>query len=133
LLALLGGPGCSGGGDTLHPVKGQVFWKGQPAKGVLLTFHLKGADPVTAIRPLGLTGEDGTFTLTTGEREGAAAGEYAVTAIWSEEAPKVKGRISTAPPDNRDRLQGAYANAATPPFKVEIKGGENALPPFQLK
>jgi hypothetical protein len=123
---------CSGG-DALHPVHGKVLHKDQPVKGVLVSFHPKGAD-LTTHRPVGLTREDGSFTLTTGQKEGAPAGEYVVTFICSEEADtKGKKVISTAPPDTVDRFRGAYANHATSEFKVEIKKGVNQLEPFRLK
>jgi hypothetical protein len=126
--------GCGGGGPALHPVQGKVLLNGQPLKGALVTFHPKGADAVTAVRPVGMTGEDGTFTLTTGAKDGAPAGEYVVTFICPEEVvPKGKPAISTGPPESRDRLQGAYANAATSTFKVEVKAGPNQLEPFPLK
>jgi hypothetical protein len=131
VLSVLGCLGCSGS-DGLNVVRGRVLSKnGEPAKGVVLTFHLKGADPVKAVRPIGLTTEDGTFTLMTGNKDGAAVGEYAVTLIWPEE-PKTKG-IPRGPTDSRDRLEGAYANPAAPRFKAEIKQGENTLEPFKLK
>jgi hypothetical protein len=122
---------CSGG-KTPNPVQGKVLYKDQPAKGVVVTFHPKGADPVTARRPIGLTKEDGTFTLTTDQKEGAPAGEYVVTIIWPEEvAPKSK--FSTEGPDTRDRLKGAYADPASSTLKIEIKKGPNQLEPFRLK
>jgi hypothetical protein len=124
-------PGCGGG---LNPVQGTVLYKNQPLKGALVTFHPKGVNEITAVRPVGLTDEDGTFRLTTGQKEGAPAGEYVVTVICSEEiAPRDKKVISTAPPETRDRFQGAYANAATSKLKAEIKNGANQLQPFDLK
>ena len=100
---------------------------------MLVTFHPSGGDKVTAIRPTGLTGEDGTFTLTTGPKEGAPAGSYSVTFIWEEEVRKQgKGKFSTAPPETRDRLQRAYANPEQG-RKVQIKEGPNQLDPFDLK
>jgi len=121
---------CSGSG--LNPVKGQVFHNKQPAKGAVVTFHPKGGDDLKTIRPVGLTDDEGYFTLTTGDKPGAAAGEYVVTVIWPEEV-KAKG-FSTEGSDSRDRLQGAYANPKAPSaFKVEIKKGDNQLEPFHLK
>jgi hypothetical protein len=109
------------------------MYKNQPLKGAVVTFHLKGADEVTTVRPVGLTGEDGTFTLTTGAREGAPAGSYTVTLICPEEAPgKGKKGISMEPPEVRDRFQGAFSNLATSTLKAEVKPGNNQLEPFQL-
>jgi hypothetical protein len=124
---------CSGGGG-LNPVQGKVLYKNQPLKGAVVTFHPKGANEVTALRPIGLTQEDGSFTLTTGPKEGAPAGDYVVTLICPEEvAPKGKKVISTEGPDSRDRFQGAYANPATSALKVAIRKGANQLEPFHLK
>jgi hypothetical protein len=99
----------------------------------VVTFHPKGADEVTAVRPVGRTGDDGRFTLMTGPKEGAPAGSYVVTVICPEEAPRDKKRISTEGPDTRDMFQGAYANRATSRIEVEIKKGANQLDPFDLK
>jgi hypothetical protein len=125
---------CSGSAG-LNPVKGKVLYKDQPLKGAVVTFHPKGVTDLHTVRPVGLTDEDGVFTLTTGQDEGAAAGEYVVTFICSEElSPKLgKGEISTAPPQTRDRFQGAYSNAEKSTFRVEIKKGSNQLEPFNLK
>jgi hypothetical protein len=135
LATALGCASCSGSDSGgLHPVTGKVLHNDKPARGVVVTFHLKGADPVKAIRPVGMSGEDGTFTLATGPREGAAPGEYVATFIWPENvAPKAKKAFSLDGPESQDRLRGAYANPATSTFKVEIKEGANQLPPFSLK
>jgi hypothetical protein len=119
--------------STLYPVQGKVLHNNQPAKGAVVTFHPVGVDEVKAIRTTGLTREDGTFTLTTSQQEGAPAGEYEVTFIWPEEVARKGKMISTEPPDTRDRLQGAYADRRKSKLKVEIKKGPNQLEPFHLK
>src|SRR5262245_3096245 len=83
LLPVLGCLSCSGA-DSLNPVQGKLLYKGQPMIGALVTFHPKGANDVTTVRPTGLVEPDGTFTLMTGTKEGAPAGDYVVTVIWSE-------------------------------------------------
>ncbi|HXG10539.1 MAG TPA: hypothetical protein VNK04_12325 [Gemmataceae bacterium] len=133
LLSALGSLSCAGG-NKLNPVKGQVFYKGQPLKGALVTFHPKGAvDEVSVVRPTGLTKEDGSFTLTTGNQEGAPAGEYIVTLICPEEVTPKRRTISTEAPDSRDRFQGAYADRTTSRLTAQIKPGPNQLEPFHLK
>jgi hypothetical protein len=92
-----------------------------------------GVDEVKAVRPTGLTGEDGTFTLTTGQQEGAPAGEYDVTIICSEEVPRKGKMVSTEPPDTRDRFQGAYADRTKFKLRVAIKKGPNQLEAIDLK
>ena len=125
---------CSSG-PKLNPVEGKVIYKGQPLQGATVVFHLEGADPVRTPPAFGQTREDGTFSLTTGQTEGAAAGVYAVTITQPEMlAPKgKKGAISMAPPENRDALKGAFASSAKSKIKVEIKNGPNQLEPFDLK
>ncbi|MCI0378410.1 MAG: DUF4198 domain-containing protein [Gemmataceae bacterium] len=124
---------CSSSGESLNPVQGKVLSEKQPAAGVVLTFHPKGGDPVKTIRPIGLTKADGSFTLTTGEKEGAAPGEYVVTFIWPEEIAKKKGDFSTEPADSRDRLDGKYADPGRSQYKAQIKHGRNELEAFHLK
>jgi len=131
LLPALGCLACSSNGDALNPVKGTVTHKGQPARGVVVTFHPPDAK-ITTHRPVGTTGEDGTFTLTTGPKEGAPAGSYVVTFIWPEEAASKK--ISAEPITPRDRLKGAYSRPTRPGApKIQIKEGTNQLEPFDLK
>jgi hypothetical protein len=122
---------CSGGGARFNPVQGKVLYKNQPLKGALVTFHPKGANDITTVRPVGLTGEDGTFTVSTGEKDGAPAGEYVVTLICSEEV-KPKKPFAMEMPEARDRFHGTYANRETSKFKVEIKKGVNQLEPLNL-
>src|SRR5688572_1182385 len=68
-LAALVGFGCSGG-DSLHPVTGKVTYKGQAVPRALVTLHPKGNNDPKVERPIGLTKEDGTFTVMTGQKEG---------------------------------------------------------------
>jgi hypothetical protein len=132
-VPVLWGLSCSGSGGKLNPVEGKVLYKDKPLKGAVLTFHPKGANDVTTVRPVGMTREDGTFTLTTGQKEGAPAGEYVVTLLCPEEVNPSKKSFSTKAPETQDRFQGAYAKPETSTFKVEIKKGTNQLEPFRLK
>jgi hypothetical protein len=131
LLAAVACASCSGGGGgALNPVKGKILdGKGQPLAGAVLTFHPKGG--AKAVLPVGRSGADGEFTLATGNKDGAPAGEYVVTVIWPEEA-KQDGKISMAPPENRDRLNGAFANRDTSTLRAEVKAGANQLDPIRL-
>jgi hypothetical protein len=130
--AVLACASCSSG-PPLYPVKGKVLHKGQPLKDAVVTFHPKGDKSITTVLPVGKSGEDGSFSLITGVKEGAPAGEYVVTVICPEETKLPKGKISTAPPESRDRFEGAYANRETSTLRAEIKPGANELNPFELK
>lgn len=129
---LIGLVGCSGS-DKLNPVTGTVHHKDKPLAGALVTFHPKGPVDFKSIPSTGLTKDDGTFSLTTGDKAGAPAGEYLVTIICSETVAGKPGVISTGPPDSKDRLNGAYANKDASKIAVIVKPGENRLDPFQLK
>ncbi len=129
---------CSGSA-ALNPVKGKVLLKGQPIKGAVVTFHPKGGNEVTAQRPAGVTGDDGTFALTTGTKDGAPAGDYTVTVLWlkAPEAPKGGKKIvintEAADADSEDLLKGRYADRARSALTAEVKSGANELQPFALE
>jgi len=126
---------CSG--KSLTSVQGKVLYKGEPIKGAVVTLHPKGANEVTAQRPSGVTGEDGTFRLFTGKEEGAAPGEYVVTVVWLKEpaAPAGKPKVISTdpPPDPEDGFKGRYADQANSKLSATIKPGLNQLEPFKLE
>src|SRR5205807_223736 len=78
---------CSG---RLNTVQGKVLYQGQPAKGAVVVFYPEDSQGLSAVPSTAITGEDGTFTLTSGKDGGAAAGEYVVTISWPEERPAAK-------------------------------------------
>jgi hypothetical protein len=129
---------CSscGGPKGLYPVQGKLLYKGKPAEGAEVIFHPEGDDTATAIRPMGMVQEDGTFKLTSfGKGDGAPAGKYYVFVRWLEtETPEVKKvrkrKIKDVP---ADIFKGRYQDHKRPPFRVEIMAGSNELPPFELK
>jgi hypothetical protein len=132
VVAALLGTSCSGG---LNPVEGTVLYNGQPARGAVVAFHPKDDNSLTARRPTGVVGNDGTFTLSTLKPgDGAAAGEYVVTVIWPEEAGPAKPTMNMAPPpEPPDRLKGRYADRRQSGLSAAVKPGRNRLPPFELK
>jgi hypothetical protein len=132
LAAVLFCASCSGRGP--HPVQGKVLYQGNPAKGAVVVFHPKGNDSLTAIPPTATTGEDGTFTLSSGKETGAAAGEYIVTITWPEESKETtKISMEGPPPPSPDRLKGRYANRETSTISVTVKSGPNQLEAFDLR
>ncbi len=126
-------PACSGG---LHSVHGKVLYDGKPIKGAVVTLRPKTDDTNPALRPTGVTDENGEFTLMTENSRGAAAGEYRVTIRWLEaaEAPKDKP-LGTAQGMAvlTDRLKGRYEDPEKSGLTVVIKSGSNELEPFNLK
>lgn len=134
LVLALGCLGCSSE-ERLHPVSGKVMYKSQPLAGALVTLHPQGSNDPRTERPNGFTQKDGTFTLTTGQKAGAPAGQYLVTIICSRSTqPAGKGKIiNTGEDDSVDVLGGMYANPNTSKITVEIRPGNNILPPIELQ
>jgi hypothetical protein len=124
---------CSGSG-ALYPVRGKVLVKDAPAKGAVVTFHPKGQDSsVTAQRPSGVADENGSFTLMTGSKNGAPAGEYMVTIVWDEEVQTKKIVLNPdSLPAPKDRLGGRYATLVNSKISAQVKSGNNELEPFRL-
>jgi hypothetical protein len=122
--------------ERLNPVVGQVLYKNEPLKGVLVTLHPKDKEDLTRDLPVGLTGEDGTFKLVSGQDEGALAGDYIVTFVCSAEIAPPKGtKIMSMGMESQydDRFKGVYAEKGASKFQVSIQPGPNQLEPFRLK
>jgi hypothetical protein len=134
LLVIVYCAACSGE-PSLYPVEGTVLHKGKPISGVIVSFHRKGADPITNVPSTGFTKEDGTFILSTGKNSGAPAGEYIVTfACFKEVAAKKEKKPAAMEmgKETEDFFKGAYLDASKSAFKVDIKSGSTKLEPFRL-
>jgi hypothetical protein len=114
---------CGGGGPTLYPVSGKVYFNDQPAEGATVVLHPADAG---AAKPSGTAGADGSFTLRTYPHgEGAPAGDYSVIVTWY-------------PPNSREqenpknRLPARYADPAQSGLKATVKAGPTTLEPFKL-
>lgn len=123
---------CSGG--KYNSVHGKVLYKNEPLQGVIVTFHPQQKEKPGELS-LGVTEEDGSFTLKTGTGEGAPEGEYVVTFYSPEEKSGKTARPKgmTMQREVEDRFKGAYSDVAKSNFKVSIKSGKNELEPFKLK
>jgi hypothetical protein len=136
LIPLLCCASCSKSG--YNSVRGKVLYKNEPIGGVAVTFHPKKTD-IRTLLPVGQTAEDGTFTLMTGQDEGAPEGEYVVTFICPQQAEEKAGKkgrsrgMAMQKMELEDRFKGAYGSEAKSTFKVVIKAGKNELEPFNLK
>jgi len=132
-VLVLSGAGCSQK-VTLNSVTGKVLYQGEPLAGALVSFHPEGSTSANITPPTGYTKPDGTFSVLTGETEGASAGKYAVTVICSVPVKtKVEGLSFGGEGETEDSLKGAYANRNASQIKVTIKDGPNQLEPFDLK
>jgi hypothetical protein len=124
--------GCGGGGDRkpVFPVHGKLLVDSKPAAKAVVCFHPLGPDgPVTGAgvpRPQGVVAEDGSFQLTTYDRnDGAPAGKYAVTVVWRTEP---KGGDD----NQQDLLPPRYVHPATSRLAAEVREGPTDLPAFNL-
>jgi hypothetical protein len=126
--------GCGSGHPSCQPVRGEVFvlngGQRTPATGAVITFHPAAAAPNTA-KPTARVGEDGSYTLTTYDKDdGAQAGEYTVTVEWVPPRPPPPHK----PTQTGDRLKGRYSDPATSTIKYTVeKGKDNVVPPIELK
>lgn len=107
-------------------VEGQVLIKGQPQKGVHVSFFPD--DSTQEGKPHGITDADGRFRLETYRQEGAPPGEYAVAVYWP--APAKEGDDGSSPPD---RLGRKYADPKTSGLRASVKDNPTTLPLFDLK
>jgi hypothetical protein len=111
----------------VYPVKGRVVVDGKPAAGVDVRFHSLDDPQDQLARPLGTTGDDGEFTVSTyNPNDGLPAGSYAVTMRWLPKGYR-------GPIESGNKLPVRYDDPETSGFKVQISKGENVLPLFELE
>ena len=122
--------GCGGEPPQVprFPASGTVLLDGRPAKGVqVMLYPAERLGDLDALKPIGVTGEDGVFRLGTYEKaDGAPAGRYKVTLFLPDEPPN-----GSNSPD--DLLGGRYLDAGRSAFEVDIAEGENQLAPFEVR
>jgi hypothetical protein len=130
LAATLGTGGCARdeARAPVFPVHGQVRFKGAPAPGAFLVFHPLEDAGDEPLRPTGLVAPDGSFALTTYDKDdGAPPGDYAVTVEWRKLV--TKGEDAEAGPNI---LPDRYGRPETTPLKVTIAEEPNDLPPLEV-
>ncbi len=130
LLAVvgLGLTSCSKSDDRVPTVaaSGKVLLPdGKPAEHALVVFHPLG-NSVSATKPRGKVGADGSYKLTTYDTDdGAPAGEYRVTVELL-----LAGR-GDAPPSNR--LNAKYSKPETSDLIATVGTGPTELKLIELK
>lgn len=121
--------GCAGGGPQLAEVEGAVKVKGKPLGKIHVEFWPAASGP----RSIGITDDQGRFTLTTddGTRQGAVVGSHRVvlrdvgifdTSVRGRAAETVdltKGR--------KPRISNKYGDATMTPIKKEVTVGKNTI------
>lgn len=125
-------------GQPVYPVTGKITMNGAPLTDAAVSFAPKSGQP-TAV---GMTDQNGEFTLTTYQaNDGAAAGDYAVvvTKVISASTPEVQQEEHSmepnAPSGGEHSLTESgtktvlmvppkYSNANETPLKASVKAGE---------
>jgi hypothetical protein len=116
--------------EKVHPVKGQLFYKGMPTPGAVIWLHRiepKDAPAQKKLQtpPRGVVQGDGTFEISTyATNDGAPAGTYRVSVRWT----KVKGGD-----EEENLLPVRYLDPGTSGLPVvEIKAEPNVLAKIDL-
>jgi hypothetical protein len=126
LLAICSLAGCQRSSDGLikHQVTGQVLVNGVPERGIAVCFrHTDVNVTKNAACPVGVTGEDGRFALSTnGPMDGAVSGKYTVTFHWPQGGTSM-----------RDFFNGKYLKVSGPEFEVEVGDQDLEVPSFKLE
>jgi hypothetical protein len=118
------------------PAAGKILWRGKPVAGAHLLLVPLSPEDKEAIRPQGITREDGTFKLTTYTPEdGAPAGEYAVSLTWK--GPQRLAKDEDGGPlmagGSSDYFKGRYRDPQKSGLRVKIEPGSSELSPINLK
>ena len=113
------------------PVRGVVKYKGKPAAGIRVKFHPQFNMGSIKFIPLGETGADGSFKLSTGAPgNGAPRGAYIVTFEKPEIAPAAKTNYIET---EIDAFHGKYSDPQKSKLHITIESGENSLQPFEIE
>jgi hypothetical protein len=130
--------GCGGKdfNSPLYPVEGEVFFRGKPAVGCIVSFHPKAGESSGdsqgggGVACLGTVDAAGKFRLTTREPfDGIAAGDYEVSFSLPGEGNSRDPAGDSAP----DQLPKKYQFPNSSGFAAKITSSTSTLPRFELK
>jgi hypothetical protein len=122
-------PSCGdeeAGRPKRYQAAGKVLVDGKGEKGIQVRLvpadRLRDGD---ALRPAGVSGDDGSYRLGTYEEaDGAPAGTYKAVLFWPDD-PNSQGRP-------KDQFGGKYSKPEASTIEVTIAEGENALPDIEV-
>jgi len=125
VLMVTGLVGCGGEPSKPEraPVSGKVVTKGGKAcDGALVVFHASAPGRATDAKPVGTTGADGSFALTSFEtNDGAIPGDYGVTIVWPASTKAAQISLSSeGGGGGGDQLAGRYGDPRTPKIKISV-------------
>jgi hypothetical protein len=150
LLTMVWVAGCGNQPTGYVRAHGKVSYKGQPAAGAFLTFHLEGKSASDgAVVPGATVEDDGSFEVASPNGDGAPPGKYKVLVSWPEDSPadgasansksKTKAQVGPTRRKNKldtltkDRLKGRFAGVDKPLTTVEIKAETTDLGTLEIK
>jgi hypothetical protein len=115
---------------AVHPVHGKLLVGGKPAPGAEVILYPSGAPGPALVRPHATVEPDGAYRLTTfTTRDGAPAGDFALTVIW----PGPPGKNQAEDEPGPDRLGRAFAEPKKPAASVHIGTETTELATIDLK
>lgn len=118
-------PGCDSDHLRVYPVKGKLLINDRPAAGVTILFL--AYPPIVGLPcgPAGVTGSDGSFSLTTFTAyDGAPPGDYRVILSW----PEWRNGAHLGP----DRLNNAFRDFGSSTISARVEAKANELAPFRI-
>jgi hypothetical protein len=119
--------GCGPGEVALAPVHGKVLHAGSPLPGGTIAFTPDASRGGSGPLAYAVIGKDGTYSLKTGERLGAAPGWYRVTVVALEGAEPAASPQSPSPVA-RSLLPTHFRDPELSGLTCEVKPGqENAI------
>lgn len=112
-------------GLTKHQVTGVVTVNGQPLDRVVVRFRNTNSTVTgNAAEPTGSTDAEGKFALSTsGDQDGAVAGEYVVTFL----------RSSADFTSGKDLFRNRYINPAKSKYTITVPDHDLEVPPIDLE
>jgi hypothetical protein len=152
LLTMLSVAGCGNQPAGYSRAHGKLSYKGEPAAGAFLVFHLEGkSQSADAVVPAATVKDDGSFELVSPNGDGAPPGKYKVLVSWPADSsideaatnskPKTKNKAGSGPARrknkldtlSKDRLKGRFSNPDTPLTTVEVKAETTDLGSLEIK
>jgi hypothetical protein len=125
--------GCGaehGDRPPVHPVGGKLLVAGAPAAKAEVVLYPVNGQGLSMVRPHATVEADGSYHLTTfATRDGAPAGNFAVTVVWP--GPRVENQAEDEP--GPDRLGRRYADPKNPAVSVHIGSDTTELATIDLK
>lgn len=132
LALLLAAVGCSGESEPseLTPVQGIVTYRGQPLAGATVVFVPDAVRGNRGELAQAEVGADGSYTLKTSQRYGAAAGWYKVTVAAIEKPSAAPGQSAPLP---RSLIPEKYRDPELSGLTCEVQAGRTNGINFHLE